>query len=66
MIVHVPPRCPRQRPVRCGGNNVGIVINYLISSADYFLRTHCNTIVETYIDLFYDLKNTIDELLKVG
>ena len=28
--------------------------------------THCNTIVEKYIDLFYDFKNTIDELLKVG
>ena len=28
------------------------------------VRTHCNTIVEKYIDLFYDLKNTIDELLK--
>ena len=24
------------------------------------------TIVEKYIDLFYDFKNTIDELLKVG
>lgn len=30
------------------------------------VRTHCNTIVEKYIDLFYDFKNTIDELLKVG
>lgn len=27
VIVRVPPRCPRQRPLRCGGNNVGIVIN---------------------------------------
>ena len=30
------------------------------------VRTHCNTIVEKYIDLFYDFKNTINELLNVG
>ena len=29
------------------------------------VRTHCNTIVEKYIDLFYDFKNTINQLLKV-
>ena len=30
------------------------------------MNLHMTTIVEKYIDLFYDFKNTIDELLKVG
>lgn len=30
------------------------------------VRTHCNTIVEKYIDLFYDFKNTINDLLRLG
>lgn len=30
------------------------------------IRTHCNTIVEKYIDLFYDFKNTINDLLRLG
>lgn len=30
------------------------------------VRTHCNTIVEKYIDLFYDFKNIINDLLRLG
>ena len=30
------------------------------------VKTHCSTIVEKYIDLFYDFKNTINDLLRLG
>lgn len=27
------------------------------------MKAHCNTIVEKYIDLFYDFKNVVNELM---
>ena len=27
------------------------------------VKAHCNTIVEKYIDLFYDFKNVVNELM---
>ena len=28
------------------------------------VKTHCNTIIETYIDLFYDFKAAVEQLLE--
>lgn len=30
------------------------------------VKEHCNRIVETYIDLFYEFENTVKKLLKIG